>query len=53
MDFCRLLLEHERVALVPGVAFGNDDHVRLSYAASMEHIQEALDRLERFIGRID
>ncbi len=53
MDFCRLLLEHEKLALVPGSAFGNDNHVRLSYAASMEQIQAALDRLERFVERID
>jgi aspartate aminotransferase len=53
MDFCRLLLEHEKLAVVPGGAFGNDDHVRLSYAASMGQIEQALDRLERFIERID
>ncbi len=50
MDFCRLLLEHEQVALVPGSAFGSDRHVRLSYAAGMAQIQEALDRMERFVG---
>lgn len=53
LDFCRLLLEHEKLALVPGVEFGNDAHVRLSYAASMRQIEEALDRLERFLDRID
>lgn len=52
MDFCRLLLEYEKLALVPGSAFGNDRHVRLSYAASMAQIEEALDRLERFVRRI-
>lgn len=53
MDFCRLLLEHEKLALVPGVEFGHDEHVRLSYAASMAQIQEALNRLERFLARLD
>lgn len=53
MDFCRLLLEYEKLALVPGSAFGNDRHVRLSYAASMAQIEEALNRLERFVARID
>jgi len=53
MDFCRLLLEYEKLALVPGSAFGNDRHVRLSYAASMAQIEEALNRLERFVERID
>jgi len=52
MDFCRLLLEHEKLALVPGVAFGNDEHVRLSYAASMEEIEEAMNRLQRFVEAI-
>jgi aspartate aminotransferase len=53
MDFCRLLLEHEKLALVPGVAFGNDAHVRLSYAASMGQIEEAMNRLERFLGHLE
>jgi aspartate aminotransferase len=53
MDFCSALLEHAKLALVPGVAFGNDDHVRLSYAASMEQIREALDRLEWFVGKLE
>jgi len=53
MDLCRLLLEKEKLALVPGMAFGNDAHVRLSYAASMAQIEEAMDRLERFLGHIE
>jgi aspartate aminotransferase len=53
MDFCNALLEHAKLALVPGMAFGNDDHVRLSYAASMEQIREALDRLEWFLGKLE
>jgi len=53
MDLCRLLLEHEKLALVPGVAFGDDACVRFSYAASMPQITEALDRFERFLDQID
>jgi aspartate aminotransferase len=53
MDFCNALLEHAKLALVPGVAFGNDEHVRLSYAASMAQIREALDRLEWFLGKLE
>jgi aspartate aminotransferase len=53
MAFCTALLEHAKLALVPGVAFGNDDHVRLSYAASMEEISEAMDRLEWFLGKLE
>lgn len=52
MAFSRLLLEHEKVATVPGFAFGNDDHIRLSYATGMAQIAEALDRMERFLSRL-
>jgi aspartate aminotransferase len=40
------LLEEARVAVVPGIEFGSDDHVRLSYATSFDNIQEALTRIE-------
>ncbi|MBN1640838.1 MAG: pyridoxal phosphate-dependent aminotransferase [Anaerolineae bacterium] len=53
MAFCSALLEHAKLALVPGVAFGNDQHVRLSYAASMEQIVEAMDRFEWFVGKLE
>jgi aspartate aminotransferase len=53
MDFCGMLLEHAKLALVPGVAFGNDEHVRLSYAASMEQIEDAMDRMEWFLSRLE
>lgn len=42
----------EGVALIPGIAFGDDHSVRLSYAISMEDIKEGLDRLERFISEL-
>jgi aspartate aminotransferase len=48
MDFCAKLLEQEKVAVVPGVAFGADDYVRISYATSMENLEKGLDRLEKF-----
>jgi aspartate aminotransferase len=47
-DFCARLLEAEKVAAVPGVAFGADDYIRISYATSMTNIQKGLDRIERF-----
>jgi len=47
-DFCAKLLEQEKVAAVPGIAFGADDYIRLSYATSMANIEKGLDRLERF-----
>jgi aspartate aminotransferase len=53
LTFCRLLLEHEKVAAVPGIAFGDDAHMRLSYATSMAQIEEALNRLERFLSHLE
>jgi len=47
-DFCAKLLEQEKVAAVPGIAFGADDYVRISYATSMANIEKGLDRFEKF-----
>lgn len=43
------LLEKEKVAVVPGSGFGSNDHIRISYATSLEELKEALDRIERFV----
>ena len=51
-DFCSRLMQEEGVALVPGLAFGDDRWVRLSYAASQQTIEAGLDRVLRFIDRI-
>ncbi|HTD87026.1 MAG TPA: pyridoxal phosphate-dependent aminotransferase [Candidatus Binatia bacterium] len=48
-EFCAKLLEQEKVAAVPGIAFGADDYIRISYATSMASIEKGLDRLERFV----
>jgi aminotransferase len=52
-QFAERLLHEERVAVVPGTAFGEsgEGHVRCSYAASIEQIREALVRMERFVDR--
>lgn len=50
VEFASRLLEESRVAVVPGVAFGLDAHVRLSFASSLEQIDRGLDRLAEFIG---
>src|SRR5438270_5843703 len=47
-EFCARLLEGEKVAAVPGIAFGADDYLRISYATSMVNIEKGLDRLEKF-----
>jgi aspartate aminotransferase len=46
------LLEHARVAVVPGVDFGSDDHVRLSYATSDALIREGFSRMDAAIRRL-
>jgi len=51
-DFCARLLEQEKVAAVPGIAFGADDYLRISYATSMANIEKGLDRLEKFAARL-
>ena len=48
-EFCERLLAEAKVAAVPGVAFGSDDYIRISYATSMANIEEALGRLEQFV----
>ena len=47
--FCSAVLEEAHVALVPGNDFGFPDHVRLSFATSMENIDKGLDRLAAFL----
>ncbi|CEQ09675.1 aspartate aminotransferase [[Clostridium] sordellii] len=49
IDFADYLLENAKVAVVPGIGFGNDNYVRLSYATSLENIKDGLDRIEKTI----
>ena len=53
-EFCEKLLLAEKVAVVPGNAFGasGEGFIRCSYASSMENIKEALVRIERFINSL-
>ena len=53
-DFCEKFLTSKKVAIVPGNAFGEsgEDHVRISYAASMENIKTAMERLAEFTDEI-
>ena len=52
-EFCERLLSEEKVVVVPGSAFGErgSGHIRACYAASMQKIDDACDRIERFVGR--
>lgn len=50
--FAQRFLEDMMVAVIPGIAFGWDTHIRLSFAASRQDIDKGMDRLEEFISRI-
>lgn len=52
-EFCHKLLEEEKVAVVPGNAFGEsgEGYIRCSYAYSIKNIEEALKRIERFVKK--
>ena len=52
MDFSLYLLEEAKVALVAGEGFGSPDHVRISYATSMENLERGLDRMEAAVQRL-
>lgn len=51
MDFAKAILEQANVALVPGLPFGCDNNVRLSFACSLEQIAKGLDRLEKWLSQ--
>lgn len=53
-EFAMRLLEEEKVAVVPGTAFGDcgEGYLRISYAYSLEDLKAALGRLERFVQRL-
>ena len=52
MDFSSKLLEYEKVAVIPGKAFGLDNYIRVSYATSMELIEKGLKRINKFIDKL-
>jgi aspartate aminotransferase len=49
VDFSAKLLEKAHVAVTPGEAFGTNDHVRMSYATSMEELDKGLRRIHEFL----
>ncbi|MFA5157372.1 MAG: aminotransferase class I/II-fold pyridoxal phosphate-dependent enzyme [Candidatus Omnitrophota bacterium] len=51
MEFCQRLLKEQKVAVVPGTAFGKcgEGYIRISYASSMENLKEALERIESWL----
>ena len=52
-DFTELLLLEEKVAVVPGTAFGTDKHVRVSYAMSQDTISRGIARIAHFVGKLE
>ncbi len=48
LELCEKLLERYKVAAVPGIAFGNDQAIRISYCTSLDVLKEGLDRIEEF-----
>ena len=49
LQLAERLLAEAHVAVVPGEAFGTDQHVRISYATSMQELERGLDRIHQFI----
>ena len=52
LDFSAKLLDEEKVAVIPGAAFGLDKYIRLSYATAQKEIEEGLDRIEKFVKKL-
>lgn len=51
-EFIEYLLDGANVATVPGVAFGSDDHIRLSYATSLKNIEEGVRRIKDAVAKL-
>jgi aspartate aminotransferase len=49
LDFCQQLLAAQQVAVIPGLPFGADNHIRLSYATDRETIEKGMERIGKFI----
>ncbi|NFO13129.1 pyridoxal phosphate-dependent aminotransferase [Clostridium botulinum] len=52
VEFSKVLLEEEKVAVIPGSGFGLENYIRLSYATSMDIIEKGIDRLSIFLSKI-
>ncbi len=52
LDLTEFLLEEAKVAVVPGIAFGKENYLRISYATSMKNIEEGMDRIERAVAKL-
>ena len=52
LDFCNSLLDSYQVATIPGIAFGADNCIRISYATSMDTIKRGMERLSKFVDSL-
>ncbi|WP_194192258.1 pyridoxal phosphate-dependent aminotransferase [Clostridium chrysemydis] len=52
LEFSKELLEKEKVAVIPGIGFGLEGYIRLSYAISKEQIEEGIERIKNFLNII-
>jgi aspartate aminotransferase len=52
LEFCTRMLDEQQVAAAPGVVFGDDAHVRFSYATDLETIRKGAERLARFVSAL-
>jgi len=53
MEFAKRLLDEEHVAVIPGIGFGSDGNVRLTYATSTQEIDKGMARMEKFCSRLE
>ncbi|AFY40403.1 Aspartate transaminase [[Leptolyngbya] sp. PCC 7376] len=52
LTFCKRFLDEQKVATIPGVAFGNDNCIRLSYATDLATLEKGMERLNQFMGSL-
>ena len=52
LDFCQRLLNEEKVATIPGIAFGNDNCIRLAYSTDLDSIDRGMNRLRKFVDSL-
>lgn len=52
LDFADLLLDEAKVAIVPGIGFGEDNGMRMSYATSMDNIKNGIERIKEFVSKL-
>jgi aspartate/methionine/tyrosine aminotransferase len=52
LTFCEKMLSEQLIGLVPGIYFGTEGYMRLSYCYADDQLKEGLDRIERFIDSL-